>query len=209
MTEELKKSLIEDFHKEMEDYEPNWEKIINTNPDPSKLDKEAKGYKINSFCERIKIIRKKRGITQKELGSRLSVTKQTISKIENKKIKSIPPKYFDKIFDQFEVSGAYLLGLVDDEAEHPSKSFYYFHEDPEEKYNDIKEYVIEPSLYSLMVWDGYPKKRLVDNITMNLENNYDLALALFRIFESNRTKRDLAIKTIMNVADIIAYDNYH
>lgn len=66
-------------------------------------------FKMDMLPEKILKLRKKKGLTQEELGILIGVTKQTISKYEGN-IKPPSRKALQKLADIFQVTTDYLLG---------------------------------------------------------------------------------------------------
>ena len=69
--------------------------------------------------ERIKKLRKEKGMTQQELGELLGVQKSAIAKYENGRVPNLKKETITKLADIFQVSPNYLLGI-----EEPSTPFY-------------------------------------------------------------------------------------
>ena len=164
--------LIEEFKDEMIRYDPNWNVIVDL-------------YNVSTekFGERLKELRKSRGFTQEYVGEKLSYTKQSINKIEKGKNKKIP---VDKL--NF-ISVAYLIGLIDDDSVHIDKSEYYFWEHPNNKYVEVRDHVVQKRLtYPMATW-GSPTERMLDAVTDELKNDYELLTALYNIFKTEKAKR--------------------
>lgn len=62
---------------------------------------------------RIKDTRKRRGLTQEELGIKIGVTKATINKYETGIVVNLKRPVIEKIAEALEVNPAYLMGWVD------------------------------------------------------------------------------------------------
>lgn len=170
--------LIEEFKDEMIRYDPNWNVIVDL-------------YNVSTekFGERLKELRKSRGFTQEYVGEKLSYTKQSINKIEKGKNKKIPVDKLNFISNLFSISVAYLLGLIDDDSVHIDKSEYYFWEHPNNKYVEVRDQVVQKRLtYPMATW-GSPTERMLDAVTDELKNDYELLTALYNIFKTEKTKR--------------------
>lgn len=63
--------------------------------------------------ERIKKLRKERGLTQQELGQMLGVQKSAIAKYENGRVPNLKKETIAKLAEIFHVTPNYLLGLDD------------------------------------------------------------------------------------------------
>ncbi|MBE6805643.1 MAG: helix-turn-helix transcriptional regulator [Ruminococcaceae bacterium] len=173
-----KELLIEEFKDEMIRYDPNWNVIADL-------------YNVSTekFGERLKSLRKSRGFTQEYVGEKLSYTKQSINKIEKGKNKKIPVDKLNFISNLFSISVAYLLGLIDDDSVHIDKSEYYFWEHPNNKYVEVRDQVVQKRLtYPMATW-GSPTERMLDAVTDELKNDYELLTALYNIFKTEKTKR--------------------
>lgn len=170
--------LIEEFKDEMIRYDPNWNVIVDL-------------YNVSTekFGERLKELRKSRGFTQEYVGEKLSYTKQSINKIEKGKNKKIPVDKLNFISNLFSISVAYLLGLIDDDSVHIDKSEYYFWEHPNNKYVEVRDHVVQKRLtYPMATW-GSPTERMLDAVTDELKNDYELLTALYNIFKTEKAKR--------------------
>ena len=69
--------------------------------------------------DRIKKLRKEKGLTQQELGELLGVQKSAIAKYENGRVSNLKKETIAKLADIFHVSPNYLLGI-----EEPAAPFY-------------------------------------------------------------------------------------
>lgn len=184
--------LINAFENEMMHYFPNWNAII-----------EANNIAPEIFGQRLRKLRESRGLTQVEMGERLSCGKQNISKIENGKNQNIPVKKLDDLSDLFSVSIAYLLGLNDDDSLQFDKRQYYFWEYPDNKYEFVKEDVLKkPLTFPMETW-GNPLENMLKTVIEGLRTDYDLTQFLYLVFTAKKTKqkkiRDIviAIKKIL------------
>lgn len=72
------------------------------------------------FYNRIKILRKENGYTQKYIATILNVSQATYSKYERGMI-AVPAFYIKILSKIFNTSTDYLLGLTDDPKPHPPK----------------------------------------------------------------------------------------
>ena len=170
--------LIEEFKDEMIRYDPNWNVIVDL-------------YNVSTekFGERLKELRKSRGFTQEYVGEKLSYTKQSINKIEKGKNKKIPVDKLNFISNLFSISVEYLLVLIDDDSVHIDKSEYYFWEHPNNKYVEVRDHVVQKRLtYPMATW-GSPTERMLDAVTDELKNDYELLTALYNIFKTEKAKR--------------------
>ena len=70
-----------------------------------------------SKAERIKRLRKEKGITQAELADRLSTTKQTISKYEKGIVTNIPSDRVEALARILETTPEYILGWDKEKTE--------------------------------------------------------------------------------------------
>lgn len=61
--------------------------------------------------ERIKKLRKEKGLTQEQLGNLLGVKKSAIAKYENNRVENLKKETIQKLSDIFEVPAAYFLGI--------------------------------------------------------------------------------------------------
>ena len=184
--------LINAFENEMRHYFPNWNAII-----------EANNIAPETFGQRLRKLRESRGLTQVEMGERLSCGKQNISKIENGKNKNIPVKKLDDLSDLFSVSVAYLLGLDDDDSLYFDKSQYYFWEYPDNKYEFVKKDVLnKPLIYPMETW-GNSLENMLKTVIEGLRTDYDLTQFLHLFFTAKKTKQKkirnivIAIKKIL------------
>lgn len=67
--------------------------------------------------ERIKKLRKEKGLTQQQLGELLGVQKSAIAKYENNRVSNLKRETISKLADIFNVSINYLLGIEDNSQE--------------------------------------------------------------------------------------------
>lgn len=63
--------------------------------------------------ERIKKLRKEKGLTQEQLGKLLGVKKSAIAKYENNRVENLKKETIQKLSEIFEVSPSYFLGIED------------------------------------------------------------------------------------------------
>lgn len=63
--------------------------------------------------ERIKKLRKEKGLTQEQLGNLLGVKKSAIAKYENNRVENLKKDTIQKLSDIFDVPAAYFLGIED------------------------------------------------------------------------------------------------
>lgn len=89
-----------------------------------------------SFGKKLRELREKKGLTQKELGDILNLTKSNISKYENEKLEP-NLETFKKISDLFQVSAEFLL---DNSIVYAKKSM------KEQIGNDIIQLLIEKNI---------------------------------------------------------------
>lgn len=68
-----------------------------------------------SLGQKIKSLRKEKGLTQYELGTLLGVKKAAVQKYENGTIKNIKSQTIERLSEIFEVSPSYLLGFKFDD----------------------------------------------------------------------------------------------
>ena len=68
--------------------------------------------------ERIKKLRKEKGLTQEQLGKLLGVKKSAIAKYENNRVENLKKETIQKLSEIFEVPAFYFLGI--DEPEQPT-----------------------------------------------------------------------------------------
>lgn len=90
--------------------------------------------------DRIKILRKKQGLTQDELASKLNTTKQTVHKYENNIITNIPVEKIEELAKIFNVRPSYLMGWDDDEEVHTIAAHHNEEEWTEEELDEIEEF---------------------------------------------------------------------
>ena len=72
-----------------------------------------------SFGERIAVLRRRQGMTQRELGQESDVHWNTIARLERGKLTDLPGKAVARVAKALGTSADYLLGLTDDE--HPTE----------------------------------------------------------------------------------------
>lgn len=65
--------------------------------------------------ERIKKLRKEKGLTQEQLGKLLGVKKSAIAKYENNRVENLKKETIQKLSDIFEVPASYFLGIDDND----------------------------------------------------------------------------------------------
>ncbi|MCQ2059752.1 MAG: helix-turn-helix domain-containing protein [Bacteroidaceae bacterium] len=70
--------------------------------------------------ERIKKLRKERGMTQEQVGTILGVQKATVQKYEKGSVSNIKPETIEKIAEVFEVSPSYIMGWDDFDTKYDS-----------------------------------------------------------------------------------------
>lgn len=63
--------------------------------------------------ERIKKLRKEKGLTQEQLGNLLGVKKSAIAKYENNRVENLKKETIQKLSEIFEVPASYFLGIED------------------------------------------------------------------------------------------------
>ena len=68
--------------------------------------------------QRIKKLRKEKGLTQEQLGNLLGVKKSAISKYENNRVENLKKETIQKLSEIFEVPATYFLGI--DETNQPT-----------------------------------------------------------------------------------------
>ena len=67
--------------------------------------------------ERIKKLRKEKGLTQEQLGNLLGVKKSAIAKYENNRVENLKKDTIQKLSEIFDVPASYFLGI--DESNQP------------------------------------------------------------------------------------------
>ena len=117
------------------------------------------------FAERLRELREKHGLTQKELGNALNVTSQTISNYEIGK-REPEISEFIKLADYFGVSIDYLIGRTNTMMEQNEKIYY-----------SVIESIVVPKSF---------KDNQIDAIIRDLANGKD--------YSWSRYKEDLKIK---------------
>lgn len=85
---------------------------------------------------RLKELRKQKGLTQEELANKIGTTKLTISNWENEK-HSISSEKAKLLADSFDVSVGYLLGHTDF-RDGQEASYQLYQKDPDDPYNHVK-----------------------------------------------------------------------
>lgn len=199
-----REKLTEDFWDEMGNYSPDWDKIIKMNrPTGNYAPAEIQKMTVEPFCNALKHLREKRQLTLKEMGERLSYTKQYISRIEHCAIKNIPINKLELISGCFSVSIAYLIGIIDDDSCEPDLAQYYFWEHPDCKYLPIKDEVIHKPLIYPIEFCGKPLENLIKELEQKIGNDYELALALNTILDLKNLKRKKLITIIKNLSQIL------
>ncbi|MCD5029078.1 helix-turn-helix domain-containing protein [Enterococcus asini] len=94
-----------------------------------------------TFGERLKDLRKKRSLTQSQLGEKLNVTKASISGYEND-TRSPDRETLVKIAEIFNVSTDYLLGRTDDKDKGPTLVAAHLDDDlTEEQLDEVKNFI--------------------------------------------------------------------
>lgn len=94
-----------------------------------------------TFGERLKDLRKKRSLTQSQLGEKLNVTKASISGYEND-TRSPDRETLVKIAEIFNVSTDYLLGRTDDKEKAPTLVAAHLDDDlTEEQLDEVKNFI--------------------------------------------------------------------
>ena len=94
-----------------------------------------------TFGERLKDLRKKRSLTQSQLGEKLNVTKASISGYEND-TRSPDRETLVKIAEIFNVSTDYLLGRTDDKEKSPTLVAAHLDDDlTEEQLDEVKNFI--------------------------------------------------------------------
>jgi transcriptional regulator with XRE-family HTH domain len=68
-----------------------------------------------SFGERIAVLRRRQGMTQKELGEESGVHWNTIARLERNKLTDLPGKSVARIAKALGTTADYLLGLTEQE----------------------------------------------------------------------------------------------
>lgn len=94
-----------------------------------------------TFGERLKELRKKRSLTQSQLGARLNVTKASISGYEND-TRSPDRETLVKIAEIFNVSTDYLLGRTEDKEKAPTLIAAHLDDDlTEEQMDEVRNFI--------------------------------------------------------------------
>lgn len=195
--------LIEEFKRVIKQYHPNWKIILHAICSEGELSFEQNLDKfVEIFRQRMKEMRKSRGLTQQEVAYRLSCSKQYVSKIENS-INNIPIDILDNIQRCFSLPIPYLLGLTDDSSREPDIAEYYFWENPDDKFNTIKEAVIKPQLiYPMETW-GPPPETLESKVAKEINGQYDILMLIDDIMNSNKEKKEKLIKIMIYLNKIL------
>jgi transcriptional regulator with XRE-family HTH domain len=68
--------------------------------------------------ERVLLMRRRRGLTQRELAERAGINKNTISRLEQGDMKDLGGMLVAKIATALQVSTDYLLGMTEQEESH-------------------------------------------------------------------------------------------
>lgn len=186
--EELKK----EFNNMIRIYKPNWQRIIDVNNISTKI-----------FGSKLRELRRSRDLSGAELGERLSCSKQNISKIENGENKRIPIEKFELIESLFPIPIAYLLGLTDDDDRTIDRTEYYFWENPDSKFNAIKNEVINGGLLIPFETWGFSKERIMEEVIELLQNDYELANAIHTFFIPENGKSRYIREVIINLKNIL------
>lgn len=71
-------------------------------------------FMTNTIGNKIKMLRKRRNMTQEELGDRIGVTKATINKYETGVVVNLRRPTIEKLARALDTSPAYLMGWVDE-----------------------------------------------------------------------------------------------
>lgn len=95
--------------------------------------------KENLIGERIKELRKSKGLTQEELGKIIGVQKSAVLKYENGSVQNLKRTTIAKLADFFKVAPYYLMGFDSDEKEDDVISKYNLTPDELSEYNRIME----------------------------------------------------------------------
>lgn len=136
---------------------------------------EEKPSKDDKIGKRIEYIRKKRGLSQTELGKSIGVTKKTIIEYENKN--NIPINKIKKIAITLDVTTDYLLGISDIEI--IDKNMEIVHKTTGLSNNAIKVlmelYEQDNTLYSI----DKTYKRLIDTISFLIEQEKSFTISSF------------------------------
>ena len=118
--------------------------------------------------QRIKKLRKEKGLTQEQLGNLLGVKKSAIAKYENNRVENLKKETIQKLSEIFEVPATYFLGI--DETNQPTIT----NSITIPLYNDIScgtgifvddnidEYIALPeslATYHFRRWETYRKRR--------------------------------------------------
>lgn len=94
-----------------------------------------------TFGERLKDLRKKRSLTQSQLGEKLNVTKASISGYEND-TRSPDRETLVKIAEIFNVTTDYLLGRTEDKEKAPTLVAAHLDDDlTEEQLDEVKNFI--------------------------------------------------------------------
>lgn len=95
--------------------------------------------KENLIGERIKELRKSKGLTQEELGKIIGVQKSAVLKYENGSVQNLKRTTIAKLADFFKVPPYYLMGFDSDEKEDDVISKYNLTPNELSEYNRIME----------------------------------------------------------------------
>lgn len=112
--------------------------------------------------ERIRDLRKERGISVDALASQLGVSKTTIYRYEDSTIEKIPLQIFDKICDIFGVSAAELMGNVAKKDEMATLPAHF------DNAQDAMEFIIKTP--TLAAYGGYDPDSMDDETIVQFAN---------------------------------------
>ena len=115
--------------------------------------------------ERIRELRKEKGVTQEELGKIIGVRQSAIRKYESGMVENIPRISIQKMADFFDVSPAYLMCFTDEAHITHTESVYL---SPDEK-SVILSYRKQPDMQTavkkLLGIEKQPKKKLSPTVS--------------------------------------------
>lgn len=112
--------------------------------------------------ERIKEIRKQKGISVEYLAGQLGVSKTTIYRYEDSSIEKIPLQIFDKLCELLGVTAAELMGNAPKKAEIPELPTHF------DNAQDAMEFIIKTP--TLAAYGGYDPSNMSDETIVEFAN---------------------------------------
>lgn len=207
-----KEKLLNEFLNEFKFYTPDWKKIIDTNQFPEKYSNEDMyKSKLESFGKAMKDMRVNYPggtKTLRQFAELVPYSHAYIDRIEKNNISKFTVSKLEQIAKDFNLSVAYLIGLIDIPNFEPSKIDIYFWENPNSEYKAIEAEIREAlpdekgKAYMIQPVNRIPLEKLKERIVELIGNNHELAYSIHGLLSSSQNKRYNVIKILEHLNKI-------